>query len=859
MSKETKEYFNGDELAASVWESKYAKEGEVTANDMHKRLAEEFARVEKTYIDKENQMTKFGSKADISKYGQNRINLTKNEVYNLFKDFKYIIPQGSIMYGLGLGKPVSLSNCFVIDSAKDSYGGIMFTDQEQAQLMKRRGGVGHDLSNLRPVETVVDNAAGTSTGMASFMDRFSNTTREVAQNGRRGALMLSVDINHPDSLSFVKAKEDLTKVTGANISVKLNAEFMKAVENDEDYMLRFPCDKVNAWIKNGYSYNKLCPTTFSDGTEGYVKRIKAKKYFDEIIKQAHKNAEPGLMFWDNILNYSPDSVYEQYKPITSNPCGEQFLQAYDSCRLMCMNLFSFVDNPFTSEAYINYKNLYEVSYEQQRLADDLVDLEIEYIDRIIAKINNDEEPQYIKQVEIDLWKKIQDTAKKGRRTGCGITALADMLAALGLKYDSDEALEITDKVMKTKMEAELDCTIDLSILRGNFDGWDVKKETATFPDLGANPQNKFYDFIRSNFLFQYKKMNKHGRRNVSWSTIAPTGSVSILTQTSSGCEPVFMPYYTRRKKVNPNDKDVKVDFTDDNGDCWTEYFVLHEKFKDWLNLQNGKVWNFTKSFENFTKNELESWFKKSPWYNSTANDISWEQRLKMQEVLQKYTTNAISSTLNLPENTTEETVYQIYMKASKMGLKGVTVYREGSRSGVMIDSNKKEKESFNQTTAPKRPKELKGNAFITTVKGVKFNVIVGVLDDKPYEVFAFPSKILKGEGLIIKQGKSEYDFIQLTNSNSTHRVLTDDMSDEEATITRLVSTSLRHGTKIDFIVQQLNKTHGDLTSFSKAISRVLSKYAAIEKIGNCPECKVGTIIKQEGCESCSNKCGYSKC
>ena len=696
--------------------------------------------------------------------------------------------------------------------------------------------------------------------------------------------MLSVDINHPDSLSFIKAKADLTKVTGANISVKMSNAFMKAVENDEDYLLNFPCDTLSCDIiysseavDEQHIYNKLYTNIHTNtGKAVYTKKIKAKEYFDEIVKQARNNAEPGIMFWDNVLNYSPDGVYPQYQPISSNPCGEQFLQAYDSCRLMCMNLFSFVDNPFTNEASIDYKKLYSVAYEQQRLADDLVDLEIEYIDRIIAKINNDEEPQHIKQVEIDLWKKIQDTAKKGRRTGCGITALADMLAALGLKYDSDEALEVTETVMKTKMEAELDCTIDLSKLRGSFDGWDINKE---YPNLKitqgkihkdlkeidlSNFSNNFYEFLLFNFSDQANRMQKYGRRNVSFSTIAPTGSVSILSQTSSGCEPVFMPYYTRRKKVNPNDKDVKVDFTDDNGDCWTEYFVLHEKFKDWLisknEGKNGKYALFMGGkLITATKDETNEMFKESPWHNATTNDISWEQRLKMQEVLQKYTTNAISSTLNLPENTTEETVYQIYMKASKMGLKGVTVYREGSRSGVMIDSNKKEKESFNQTTAPKRPKELKGNAFITTVKGVKFNVIVGVLDDKPYEVFAFPSKILKGEGLIIKQGKGEYDFIQLTNSNSTHRVLTDDMSDEEATITRLVSTSLRHGTKIDFIVQQLNKTHGDLTSFSKAISRVLSKYAAIEKTGNCPECKAGTIIKQEGCESCSNKCGYSKC
>lgn len=522
MKKELLNYFNNDELAASVWQSKYAQEGEETPDDMHKRLAKEFAKVEEKYQIDENALgdrnKQYEAEMFLSKYGGIRKDLNEESIYQLFKDFKYIIPQGSVMYGLGRGNPVSLSNCFVIDSPKDSYGGIFLTDQEQAQLMKRRGGVGHDLSLLRPRGAKVNNSAKSSTGMASFMHRFSNTTREVAQDGRRGALMLSIDINHPDVMDFIKIKRDGTSVTGANISVKLNDEFMKAVENEEDYILRFPCtEEHNTEDFDDLIYGKLYPYM-----QGFVKRISAKEYWDEIIKSARNYAEPGLMYWNNVLNYDPAGVYDEFKPISSNPCGEQFLQAYDSCRLIAINLFSFVDKPFTENAKIDYKKLYEVSYEQQRLADDLVDLEIEYIDRIIEKIKKDEEENNIKEVEINLWKKIQDTAKRGRRTGCGITALADMLAALNLKYDSDDALKITDKVMKTKMEAELDCNIDLAILRGTFDGCNSGLEFGfKMDDYGkaSYGKNKFYQILLDEFPEKIEKMCRYGRRNISWSTI----------------------------------------------------------------------------------------------------------------------------------------------------------------------------------------------------------------------------------------------------------------------------------------------------------------------------------------------------
>lgn len=538
-------YFNGDELAANVWQSKYALEGEETPDDMHRRLAKEFARIEKKYA--KSDFLVYGDKNfrldSLSEYGKTRIDTLDGEaIYNLFKDFKYIIPQGSIMSQLGAPQIGSLSNCFVIGQPEDSYGGIFQKDEEMVQLMKRRGGVGIDISTLRPAETAVSNAAKTTTGAVSFMHRFSNSTREVAQNGRRGALMLSIDVNHPDVMDFIKIKRDGTSVTGANISIKINNDFMKAVENDEDYILRFPCDisqkELESIVKIDLGFedlpldklHKVRNQILENGNSIYLKRIKAKEYWDEIIKSAHGYAEPGIIFVDNHHNYSPDGVYPQFKGVTTNPCGEIFMQAYDACRLIALNLFSFVNNPFTDKAEFNTKKFYEVTYEAMRLSDDLIDLELEHIDRIIEKIFNDPEVHEIKEREESLWLNIRKTAQASRRTGLGFTALGDTIAALGYKYDSEEALLFTEQMMHIKMEAELDCTIDLAILRGPFEGWniDLENEKVTVQNgvKFYKGKGKFYSFLWEYFPKQFERMRQYGRRNVSWSTVAPTGTVN---------------------------------------------------------------------------------------------------------------------------------------------------------------------------------------------------------------------------------------------------------------------------------------------------------------------------------------------
>jgi len=524
MDKELLEYFNGDELAANVWLSKYAQNGETNPNQMHKRMAKEFARIDQKYQIEEKFLAKNGNEADRSTYGLIRKDLTGSDIYELFKDFKYIIPQGSIMSILGTNQIASLSNCWVAENPVDSYAGIHKTDGDLIYYYKRRGGVGIDISNLRPANTATNNTAKSSTGAISFMSRFSNTTREVAMNGRRGALMLSIDVNHPDVMEFIKIKRDLTKVTGANISIRLNNDFMKAVENDEDYFLTFPCSEKDFFVPEGLEYNKLYK---SQRGADYVKRIKAKEYWDEIVKSAKDYAEPGLMYWDNVLDNDPCSVYEEYKPISSNPCGEQMLNANDSCRLMAINLYSFVENNFIKDAKINEIKLYEVCYEALRLGDNLVDLEAEYIDRIIDKIKSDPEPTEIKQQELNLWVKSKEKCLSGRRVGLGITALGDMLAALNLQYGSEESLKVIEKVMKIKMEAELDATIDLSILRGSFKGWDLQKEFGTregdYYQIGNAPlffgNNSFYNMLIKDFPKQAQRMYQYGRRNVSWSTV----------------------------------------------------------------------------------------------------------------------------------------------------------------------------------------------------------------------------------------------------------------------------------------------------------------------------------------------------
>ena len=856
-SEKVLKYFNGDELAANVWQSKYALEGEETPDDMHKRLAKEFARIENKYQSSIRENKKIRNYDDISNYGKEREYLTENSIYNLFKDFKYIVPQGSIMSQLGAKSIGSLSNCFVIGQPEDSYGGIFQKDEEMAQLMKRRGGVGLDISTLRPKDTSVSNAAKTTTGAVSFMHRFSNTTREVAQNGRRGALMLSIDINHPDVMDFIKIKRDGTSVTGANISIKINNDFMKAVENNEDYILRFPCDLVlEGEDYSDLPYNELAVYN----VKNYIKRIKAKEYWEEIIKSAHGYAEPGIIFIDNHHNYSPDGVYPQYKGVTTNPCGEIFMQPYDACRLIALNLYSFVKNPFTDKVEFDSKKFYEITYEAMRLSDDLIDLEIEHIDRILNKLNSDSESNEVKWTEIELWNKIKQTAQASRRTGLGFTALGDTLAALGYKYDSDEALLFVEQIMHIKMEAELDCTIDLAILRGTFEGWDRHKELIADSGHLYGGRNAFYSFIEQNFRIQCERMYNYGRRNVSWSTVAPTGTVSLLTQTTSGLEPLFMPFYMRRKKVNKESE--RVDFVDEIGDKWQEFPVLHPKFKDWILSEGCRPYLKVKgdNLEQILtdKESLQYYFENSPWYGSTANDIDWVKRVELQGIVQKYTTHSISSTINLPSTVSLEEVSTIYMESYKKGLKGITVYVDGSRSGVLVTEKPNiSTTDFNYVDAVKRPKELDAEAHITKVGGKPHYVIVGLMNNKPYEVFIETEDVIpQGKGKLIKLGRGRYKFTQ----NDYERIITASMSDEQAAITRLVSAMLRHRGDIKFIVEQLNKTDGDLFSFTKGVARILKKYIpdGTKSTVTCQDCGSDDVIFEEGCNKCRS-CGSSKC
>ena len=862
-------YFNGDELAANVWQSKYAQEGEETPDDMHRRLAREFARVELNY-----QITEPLKNSDLeshknrlkklSKYGQTRRNLDEETIYHLFKDFKYIIPQGSIMSQLGAKSIGSLSNCFVIGQPEDSYGGIFQKDEEMAQLMKRRGGVGLDISTLRPKDTRVSNAAKTTTGAVSFMHRFSNTTNEVAQNGRRGALMLSIDINHPDVMDFIKIKRDKTSVTGANISIKINNDFMKAVENDEDYILRFPCDQdisyfSEEYIKSNYGELHYIEDHKNNDSIIYTKTIKAKEYWEEIIKSAHGYAEPGIIFVDNHHNYSPDGVYPQFKGVTTNPCGEIFMGPYDACRLIAVNYLSFIKNPFTKDAEFDKDKFYEVIYEAMRLSDDLIDLEIKHINRIIKKILSDPESKEVKRRELELWENVYKTAKASRRTGLGFTALGDMIAAMGYKYDSEEALLFIEQIEYLKMEASLDCTIDLAITRGTFEGWSKEKEFTNHPDIIG--MNDFYDFVLINFPTQAKRMMEYGRRNVSWSTVAPTGTVSILTQTTSGIEPVFKAFYTRRKKIT-NDSE-RVDFVDELGDKWTEFPILHPKFKDWISTKTDYTEQveagIITSVEELNKATLQSLFKQSPWYGSEADDIDWTKRVELQGIVQKYTTHSISSTINLPSTVSVEEVSNIYLEAWKQGLKGITVYRDGSRDGVLVSETKPNisTEEFNYVDAIKRPKELDAESHITRVGGVPHYVIVGLMNDKPYEVFIETEDVIpQGKGKLTKLGRGRYKFTQ----NGYERIITASMSDEQAAITRLVSAMLRHRGDIKFIVEQLNKTDGDLFSFTKGVARILKKYIpdGTKSTVTCQDCGSNDVIFEEGCNKCRS-CGSSKC
>ena len=853
MTDKLLEYFKGDELAASTWVNKYALEGEETPDDMHRRMAKEFARIDKEYTFKDKLKS---AVLPLSEYGMKRKDLTEDSIYDLFKDFKYIIPGGSIMATLGSDKLSSLSNCFVIDSPEDSISGIMNQCNLQAQIMKYRGGVGYDISTLRPSGASVSNAAKTSTGAASFMNLFSVVTNTIAQNGRRGALMLTMHINHPDIEQFITMKQDLSKVTGANISVKVTDKFMRAVEEDNDYILTWPIDLKTPLLDENLPYNTLVDYS----NIGYVKRVKARELWNKIIECAHNTAEPGIMFIDRIHDYSPDGVYSKYKAISTNPCGEIPMSPQESCKLMHLNLTSFIENPFTNDAKINREKLYEVSYELTRLSDDLVDLEIEAIDRILLKINpnwsiqqkNDYYWFNKESEEFKLWWKIKETAFKTRRIGCGFTGLADAIAMLGLKYGDDTKKScslIIDEMMQIIFNAQLSCEIDMAIQRGAFKEWNKELEIVI--------NNSFNKFLYNSYTDLYKKMIKYGRRNISWATVAPTGTVSILAGTSSGIEPLFQPYYMRRRKCMSS-KD-KVDFIDNVGEKYTEFPVIHPLFRYWLFYHYNWNPNEPEYVDNLSKEELNKYFIESPWYGATANDINHEMRIYIQGIIQRYITHAISSTLNLPKDVTVKEISDIYLDAWKKGLKGITVYRDGSRSGILVNDTKKE-ETFSELSAIKRPKELPADYYEITVKGVKFLVLVGLYSGRPYEIFVFkpkyPLNLRQHSGKIIKVKKGQYRFdselIQIDNiENGTE-------TNEEKAHSLLISMLLRHRAPLKFVIKTAKKVDDNITSFSSAMCRVLSKYIPKEETGEiCPQCG-GKIIHEAGCEKCLN-CDYSKC
>ncbi|HYV90725.1 MAG TPA: adenosylcobalamin-dependent ribonucleoside-diphosphate reductase [Chitinophagales bacterium] len=843
--KSSIEYFDGDELAATTWMNKYAVKDaqgnyyELTPDDMHWRMAREFAKMELLFSEKTNLN---GAVKNLSAYGQQREFLSEKKIYGYFKRFNYIIPQGSVMGVLGNHTMIaSLSNCVVLPEIYDSYGGIFFTDQQLAQLFKRRCGVGIDISTIRPAGTEVANAAGTTTGAVSFMERFSNTTREVAQHGRRGALMITMDIAHPDVEQFITMKQDLGKVTGANVSVRLSDEFMQAVAEDADYTHRFPIEAA-----------------LDEAT--HTKTVRARELWETIITCAHKSAEPGLIFWDRQHKYSTSSVYPGFKNVSTNPCSEIAMQGGDSCRLIAMNLFSFVENPFSKKSKFNFEKLYEVSYEAQRLSDDLVELELNHIDRILAKVANDPEPESIKAVEVQTWKLLQEQGLKGRRTGLGFTALGDALAALGLQFNSPDALKVIDEIQKTKCIAEFDSSIDMSIERGAFDGFDAEIENTS----------EFVQMMHVEMPEVYDRMMKFGRRNISVSTVAPTGTLSILAQTSSGIEPVYMLSYKRRRKVNPHDKNARIDFIDPSGDTWMEFEVYHPKLKLWMEVSGEKD------------------LKKSPYYGSTAPEIDWIKRVEIQSIVQKYVTHSISSTINLPNDVPVEKVGEIYLEAWKHGLKGITVYRDGSRTGVLVASDKKPAAKNGEqlelldevltSHAPKRPKVLEADVLRFNNGNEKWMAVVGLLKGKPYEVFTgviddesilLPNYVNKGwvtkYRMDDKTTRYDFQYVDRGGYNVTIEGLSRSFQKEFWNYAKLISGVLRHGMPIPHVIdliENLDLKSDSLNTWKAGVERALKKYiedgtAAVDR--KCSECgDPGGLIYQEGCLVCKS-CGSSKC
>ena len=834
--KASLDYFTGDELAAKVWVNKYALKDafgniyEKSPVDMHHRLASEIARVEKKYPNP----------------------LSEEELFNLFDHFRYIVPQGSPMTGIGNDFQIaSLSNCFVIglDGDADSYGAIIRIDEEQVQLMKRRGGVGHDLSHIRPKGSPVKNSALTSTGLVPFMERYSNSTREVAQDGRRGALMLSVSIKHPDSESFIDAKMTEGKVTGANVSVKIDDNFMQAVINGTPYRQQYPIDSPN-------------PTN--------VKEVNAAELWKKIIHNAWKSAEPGVLFWDTILRESvPDSYADLgFRTVSTNPCGEIPLCPYDSCRLLAINLYSYVVNPFTKEAYFDFDLFRKHVILAQRIMDDIIDLESEKIEKILEKIDADPESMEVKQSERHLWEKIQKKTLQGRRTGVGITAEGDMIAALGLRYGTEEATDFAEKVQKMLALAAYRSSVEMAKERGAFDIYDAKREE----------KNPFINRLREADPELYDDMVKYGRRNIACLTIAPTGTTSLMTQTTSGIEPVFLPVYRRRRKVNPNDAEARVDFVDETGDAFEEYIVFHHKFVTWM-LANG----FSAS-KKYTQEEVEELVAKSPYYKATSNDVDWLQKVRMQGRIQKWVDHSISVTINLPADVTEELVNSLYVEAWKCGCKGCTVYRDGSRSGVLLstDNKKKKKEDCNCMQPPvivaTRPRELEADVVKFQNNREKWIAFVGLLNGRPYEIFTglaaddegimLPKNVSKGS--IIKSydedGKKHYDF-QFKNKRGykmTIEGLDGKFNPEFWNYAKLISGVLRYGMPIDQViklVQGMELNNESINTWKNGVERALKKYLpnGMEAKGQkCPNCGHETLVYQEGCLICTN-CGASRC
>jgi ribonucleoside-diphosphate reductase alpha chain len=826
------EYFEGDELAAKVFVDKYALKDsqgniyEATPADMHRRIAREIARIEKKYPRP----------------------LQEEEIFNLLDRFKYIVPQGSPMSGIGNDFQISsLSNCFVIGNEADSYGGILKLDEEQAQLMKRRGGVGHDLSHIRPKGTKVMNSALSSTGIVPFMERFSNGTREVAQDGRRGALMLTLSVNHPDAEDFVNAKLDLNKITGANISLRIDDEFMKAVVEKREYAQKFP--------------------VFSDAPK-VEKKIKASELWSKIIQNAWKSAEPGVIFWDTIIRESVPDCYADigFRTISTNPCGEIPLTPYDSCRLLAINLYGYVKNPFTPKAEFDFPLFEEHVRLAQRMMDDIIDLELEQIEKIIDKIEKDPEQEEIRYTEKMLWHKIREKAVKGRRTGVGITAEGDMLAALGYRYGTDEAIDFSEKVHSTLAVNAYMSSVTMAEERGAFEIYDAEREK----------NNPFIMRLREKSPELYEKMQKSGRRNIALLTIAPTGSTSLLTQTTSGLEPVYMVSHRRRKKINPNDKNSNASFVDQNGDHWEEYNVIHRKFIDWLKANNYDVDEVLL----LPDAEMEKIIQKTPYFRATANDVDWLQKVRMQGRIQKWVDHSISVTVNLPNSATVDLVNRLYIEAWESGCKGMTIYRDGSRTGVLInkdENNDEDNTTFRVHHSPKRPRKLDAEIVRFMNNKEKWIAVVGLLDGKPYEIFTgsaedtfmIPKTVTKATVIKIKdnKGNSRYD-LQYADKNGykvTHEGLSRSFNKEYWNYAKLISGILRHGmplSKAVELIDGLNVESENINSWKKGIVRSLKIFipdgTKIEK-EECEKCgEKGNLIYIEGCLRCQS-CGHSKC